>query len=361
MPLLANSAPNISRLLLTWYGRHARKLPWRRSRDPYRIWISEVMLQQTTVKAVIPHYQRWMKRYPSLRAFARAEAQEVLRQWQGLGYYQRARNAHQAAKIFCEEFRGRIPADPERLARIPGFGPYTVGAVSSMAFQIPLPVVDANVRRVMMRILGIKDKAGPEVDRLLQTFLTKAIPKKRPGDYNQALMELGALVCRSQNPLCLQCPLRKACLAFNRGEQEIIPGQRARPISAINAVVAVIKRSGKYFIQKRGPKGLLADLWEFPGGKIEAGETARAALSRELREELGVDMRQARQGFKVTHYYTRFKVTLSVWFCETVPDPRKDQTHRWVSRGALKEFPMPSGSAKIVERLVAEDQGAGAD
>jgi len=315
------------------------------------------MLQQTTVKAVIPYYKKWVKAFPNVQAVARAPRQKILKVWQGLGYYQRAKNIHRSAKIITRRFAGKIPQDPARLSGLPGFGPYTTGAVLSIAFDHPHPIIDANIRRVVMRLLCLKGPADRKHEAKIYDFLSRVFPKDRGGQFNQALMELGALVCRNHEPICNLCPVKKYCRAFFDGVQEIIPSPRRKVIESISAVVALIRKNGAYFIQKRGAQGLLADLWEFPGGKIERGESAREALQREIKEELKVEIKSAHHIMVVVHYYTRFKVTLNVWRCHVARAPRVDKLHKWVPLGRLPDYPMPSGSTKIVNALMQGKAG----
>jgi A/G-specific adenine glycosylase len=341
-----------SRKLIAWYRIHKRPLPWRKTRDPYKIWVSEIMLQQTTVGAVIPYYEKWLKRFPDVRSLSRAPLQKVLKAWQGLGYYQRARNLHRAAKMLVQEKSGKFPNRYEELRALPGFGPYTTAAVLSIAFNQPYPVVDANVRRVLMRISGIRGEASAEHDKIFLDRLTPHFPKQNAGTFNQALMELGALVCKPRNPTCLLCPGQTFCLAFKRGEQEVIPSPKKRTSHKIDAVIAIIRRDGKVLLQKRPSTGLLAGLWEFPGGKKKTGESLKAALAREIREELGADLGQARYLMKVRHSYTQFDVTLHAYEGTLQGEPKlKSNSHRWVGLRSLQKYPFPSGSAKIVNAL----------
>jgi A/G-specific adenine glycosylase len=312
------------------------------------------MLQQTTVPAVIPYFERWLEVFPDVRGLARAPLRRVLREWQGLGYYQRARNLHAAARRIVRENGGQVPRDASALRRLPGFGPYTTAAVASLAFGKPLPVIDANVRRVLMRFLGIEGKAEAKRDPDLRGFLGKVFPADRPGDFNQAMMELGALVCRARNPQCLACPVRGSCVAAREGRQEIIPTPKTLSLERIEAVVAVIESDGRYFIQQRAEKGLLAGLWEFPGGKVEPGESLAAALRREVLEELGVAIEAPRRLTTVRHAYTRYEVTLHAFACRIRgATPRPGPRRRWVSLSALRSYPLPSGSVKIVDFLAA--------
>jgi len=341
--------------LLRWYRLHHRKLPWRKTRNPYHIWVSEIMLQQTTVQTVLPYYEKWLIRFPDIETLSSASLREVLKAWQGLGYYQRAKNIHKASRIFVESFQGEIPADFDVLRGIPGFGPYTTSAVMSIAFGKPYPAIDANVRRVWMRLMGQKKQAGPRVDREIKKHMAPYVPKTRTGRFNQALMELGALVCRTKNPLCSLCPVTAFCTAFARGEQEVIPSPKRSNYRDIEAVVAIIEKQGKYLIQKRPPKGLLADLWEFPGGKKKAWETVEEALRRELKEELKADVARMVRLTSVKHSYTQFRVTLHAFFCSLDSLPSLSvKKHRWVSLKNMKRYPFPSGSVKIIQHLEKE-------
>ncbi|MDE2028083.1 MAG: A/G-specific adenine glycosylase [Candidatus Omnitrophica bacterium] len=342
---------NFSLDLTQWYLKHKRNLPWRSTRDPYRIWVSEIMLQQTTVATVIDYYERWIKIFPTVHDLAKAPLPKILKTWQGLGYYNRAKNLHRSARILIKDHQGTLPRDPQIIRTLPGFGPYTTGSVLSIAYDLPLTIIDANVRRVAMRLLALKGAADTKQDGKINEFLLKVLPAEKTGDFNQALMELGALVCRNKQPLCLGCPVNKYCLAHKEGKQEIIPSPKKKVLKEIDAVIAILEKKGKYFIQKRPSQGLLADLWEFPGGKIEAGESHQEALVRELKEELNIEPRSFKYLFSVRHFYTQFKVNLLVYACALKNEPLSDATHRWVAFKDLSQYPMPSGSAKIIEKL----------
>lgn len=307
------------------------------------------MLQQTTVNAVIPYYTRWFDLFPDVQALARASLRKVLKAWEGLGYYQRARNLHRAARTVCRKHGGSIPADFADLVALPGVGRYIAAAVLSIAFGKPYPVVDANVRRLGMRLYAIPGKANARTDKFLSSRICSLIPPEKAGDFNQAMIELGALVCRPLRPACLLCPVQGLCLAFQRGEQEVIPAPKKRSYRRIETVVGIIASDGRYLIQQRPPHGLLAGLWEFPGGKRKAGETLRRTLHRELKEELGVGVKRGRLLLKVRHAYTRFQVSLFAFECELAAPPMlRAPVQRWVKFRDLKRYPFPSGSAKIV-------------
>lgn len=312
------------------------------------------MLQQTTVNAVIPYYQKWVKKYPSMESVAKANEQDLLKMWQGLGYYSRVRNIKKAANLFIEKFEGIVPKDPELLRKIPGFGPYTVGAVLSIAYDLRVPIIDANVRRVFMRLLGIEGYADTSKDSVILDILNGLMPQKKNNIFNQALMELGALVCRSKEPLCVMCPVNHFCAAYDRGIQEIIPTPKKKVINEIDVSIAVIKKGGKYFIQQRSSSGLLAGLWEFPGGKVEKGEAPLVALKREIKEELDVDLKSAKHMMDIVHYYTSFKVRLHVYLCELEQKLKLEEGRKWVFVNEFNQYPMPSGSAKIVEKLISQ-------
>lgn len=343
---------SFSAQLLKWYDANKRDLPWRHTRDPYLIWVSEMMLQQTTVNTVIAYYERWIKTYPTLRDLARAPLQQVLKSWQGLGYYNRARNLHKAAVIVLNEYGGKLPDDPLVVRDLPGFGPYSTASVLSIAYDRPMVLIDANVRRLVMRLLAIEAMADAKQDKAIGDFLSLVLPRQRAGDFNQALMEMGALVCRSKEPLCNTCPLKASCKAFVRGLQEIIPTPKKKVLKDVRAVIAVIEDKGRYLIQKRPAKGLLADLWEFPGGKIEAKELPQKALAREIKEELGVELDSAAHLFDVKHFYTQFRVHLAVYACRLKDRPLLNAGRKWVTEKQFSLYPMPSGSARIVERLL---------
>jgi len=310
------------------------------------------MLQQTTVKSVLSYYKKWMRLFPDIKALSLASMQRVLRAWQGLGYYQRAKNLHKASQIIMREFGGKIPQDYEALIKLPGFGPYTAAAVLSIAFHKRYPLIDANIRRISMRLKGLYDVADTKNDKSLIQFLSSYFPKNDFGQFNQAMMELGALVCRPNNPKCLLCPITEYCKAYKKGFQDIIPRPKKRNYRKIETVVGIITKQGKYLIQKRPSKGLLGDLWEFPGGKKKRNESLKAALHREIQEELNTEVSREKFLIKVHHSYTQFQVTLHAFECILRKSPESNnKIHRWVTLKGLKRYPFPAGNTKIIKFL----------
>jgi len=341
--------------LHAWYRANARDLPWRRRGDAYAVWVSEIMLQQTRVTAAIPYYERWMLALPTLRALARADDHTVLRLWEGLGYYSRARNLLRAARIVVERHGGRIPDDPREFQALPGVGPYTAAAVMSIAFGRDLAVVDGNVRRVLARLTALpEDPRSGEGRRRIDRLARDLLPPGRAGVHNQALMELGALVCPPRSPSCAACPLREPCLG--RATPEAYPVRRPRKRRPHHRVaVGIVRRpDGRVLIDRRPYGGLLGGLWEFPGGKIEPGETPARAAVRELREELGVRAEPVAELPPVEHAYSHFTVTLHPLLCRFVemdPAAGEGREWRWVPPGELPHHPMPRANRKILELL----------
>ncbi len=347
---------NIRRSLLEWYRRRRRDLPWRRTSDPWRIWVSEVMLQQTRVGTVIPYYTSFVERFPDIRALAEAREDDVLKAWEGLGYYARARNLHRAARVVVREHGGRVPDDPERFRALPGAGEYITAAVQSIAFGRPMAVVDGNVRRVIARLYALDAPADTAAGRRAVAERARALLAPRtPGDFNQAMMELGATVCLPRAPRCDACPLRRPCRARALGEPERWPARRSRRRPPLRRVaVGVVVRRGRVLITRRASRGLLGGLWEFPGGAIEAGESPREACEREIREETGLDVQVAEHVARVSHAYSHFRVELDVFLCRSARGRvRLDGpvAFRWVTPDELDDFAFPGANRKFIPAL----------
>jgi A/G-specific adenine glycosylase len=327
--------------LLGWYREHKRRLPWRDPLrdDPYAVWVSEIMLQQTRVETVIPYFERWMKRFPTVRALAAASERDVLNLWEGLGYYSRARNLHAAAKIVVERHAGQLPRHLDALRALPGIGPYTAGAIASMAFGLDEPTLDANLRRVMARVFDVSKPAdSPAGTRILWGLAAENLPKGRAGDYNQALMDLGASICLPKNPRCLICPLMEICEARRLGIQEQRPvlKPRQQTPSYVHAA-AVIQRRGRVLLAKRPSKGLLGGLWEFPNGRVN-GDPGKG-LAKALKIAYRLRVKQEAALGVVRHAYTHFKVTVHAFHAELIEKPG-DKNLKWVRVGELEDYPM---------------------
>jgi A/G-specific adenine glycosylase len=316
------------------------------------------MLQQTQVATVRPYYERFLHRFPNVERLARARIDTVLKLWEGLGYYSRARNLHQAAKEIAKRFEGHLPADKEDLLTLPGIGLYTAGAISSIAFGKREPVVDGNVTRVLCRLFRIRENPKQaDVQKKIWSIAETLLPRVRPGDHNQALMELGSEICLPRRPQCDTCPLSPFCQARIHSEQNSLPVKVAKkPLPTVTVAVGVIYKDGCILIDKRKPEGLLGGLWEFPGGKKHPRESLPAALRREVREELQITIRVKRSLLVVDHAYSHFRVRLHVFECAYVCGEPKCITctaFKWVRPENLNRYAFPAANKKIIEALRA--------
>ena len=355
--LLESVVLQFRRAILEWYRKNRRVLPWREDPSPYRVWLSEVMLQQTRVETVVPYFERFVRRFPDVRALAEADLEDVLKVWEGLGYYSRIRNLHRAAREVVARFGGKIPGNYGSLLSLPGIGPYTAGAIASIAFNQPEPVVDGNVIRVLARVFDLDaDPSTGAGKTLFWQLARRLLSQDRPGDFNQAVMELGATVCKPRNYLCEECPLRDICLAYRNGTQPVRPLRKKRqPVPHFTIGAGLVWKGDRILIARRPEEGLLGGLWEFPGGKKEPGETLEECVRRELREELGVEVEVGQEFARVRHAYTHFRITLHVYHCRYLGgEPRCNACtdFRWVRPQELEHFPFPRANKLIVERLL---------
>jgi A/G-specific adenine glycosylase len=345
------------RQLRAWYETKARDLPWRRTRDPYHIWVAEVMLQQTRVDQVLPYYLRFVQIFPTIEALAAAPLDAVLRCWEGLGYYARARNLHRTAQALVAHHQGKLPETYEALRRLPGIGPYTAAAVASIAFGEPWAVLDGNVIRVLTRVLAVEhDARAVSTRRQLQEVADALVATEDPGTFNQALMELGATVCLPKRPACSTCPLHSCCQAFALGKPTAFPVQPSRPpLPHYEVAIGLLQNAqGQLLIQRRKEDGLLGGLWEFPGGKRLPGEQLEETCRRELYEELGVQAEVQRRLTTIRHAYTHFRVTLYAFLCrllEGEPISREGLPLRWVAVEELDQYAFPRANRKLITLL----------
>jgi len=346
----------ICRRLLSWYAAHRRRLPWRETSDPYAIWVSEVMLQQTRVDTAIAYYLRFMERFPTVSRLAQADIQEVLKLWEGLGYYSRARNLHRAAGIVVARFNGSVPDDPSAFRSLPGVGDYIAAAVLSIAFNQVLPVVDGNVKRVLSRLLEIDfpvNRSGSH--KVFQEPAGELICPKQPADYNQAIMELGALICRPKSPDCGSCPLADGCRAYRKGRTDSYP--KRDPSKAVphrRLAIAVIQKKGKILVVQRQLEGFLGGLWEFPAVPAGSRATATADVESKLKAEIGLTVSVERHLTRIRHAYTHFKLTGEVFLCRyTAGRVRLNsaRSHRWISFGTLSTLPLHKANHKFLDVL----------
>jgi len=348
--------PAFRRALLGWYRRHKRPMPWRDTGDPYRIWLCEVILQQTRVEQGTPYYERFLGAFPTVQALADAPEAAVLKLWEGLGYYSRARNLHRAAKVVAHDLGGEFPRSAAELQQLPGVGRYTAAAIASIAFREPVAVLDGNVMRVLARLYAIEDTidAGPTRKRLWD--LADALAARRsPGDFNQGMMELGSLVCRPVEPRCDACPVRGHCAAFEMGMQSRLPVRKEKtPTPHHELVAAAIKRNGRYLLGQRPANGLLGGLWELPNGRIEEGEPQGAALRRIVGESTGLSAEPGEAIATVKHAYSHFRITMTVYACHVEQGRPRANGHtvlRWVPRKEFEKLPFPRAHHKFLGLL----------
>jgi len=344
--------------LIQWYGANQRDLPWRKSRNPYHIWVSEVMLQQTQVNTVLSYYRRFLKAFPSIRHLAAADLQSVLKLWEGMGYYARARNLHRAAQRVMQDFNGKIPDSWAAFHGLPGVGDYIAAAVLSIAFDQPYAVVDGNVKRVLARLHKISAPVNqPQSNSAFKAAADKLLDVRRSGTFNQAIMELGALLCKPQNPACDVCPLNKRCRAYQSRQVADFPKRRKRSATPqYHIAVGVVFKNNRVLITQRKPDGLLGGLWEFPGGKIRDGEPAEAACIREIKEEANLVVEIDRHLTQVKHAYTHFKIIMEVFCCKYVSGRvylRGPVAFRWIRIDEYQKFPFPRANHKFIPMLKA--------
>ncbi len=348
--------PALRRDLLAWYRTHQRDLPWRRTRDPYCIWISEVMLQQTQVATVIPYYQRFVQRFPDLAALARADIQTVLKHWEGLGYYRRAHHLHQAAQELVSAGQRHVPDQHEAFRALPGVGDYIANAVMSIAFDSPRAVVDGNVKRVLSRLAGIGEAVNhPSAHRVYQKMADRLLDRDHSGAFNQALMELGALICTPRRPECPDCPWQASCFAYLHEATTEFPKRiRKAPVPEHAMVAGLVCHRRRLLIVQRPAVGLLGGLWEFPGGRL-IGQTSTAAACRQIvRQATGLEVVIERKVTRVRHAYTHFKIVQDLFLCrKTAGRVHLDglQAFRWVRPRELDTFPFTGVCKKTFPRL----------
>ncbi|MCG8614737.1 MAG: A/G-specific adenine glycosylase [Desulfobacterales bacterium] len=346
----------IQQLLLDWYQASKRTLPWREDVSPYGVWVSEVMLQQTQVKTVIPYYFRFMEKYPDVGTLAKAPLEPILKSWEGLGYYARARNLHRAAGIVAETMGGIVPDDFNTFLSLPGVGDYIASAVQSIAFGHDHSVVDGNVKRVLSRLFLMETPVNhTSAHKTYKKTAEALLFRADPGSFNQAVMELGALICKPKNPDCSSCPLSGHCLAHREGSTDLFPVRVSRKkVPTHHISIGVVRKADRVLITRRKLDGLLGGLWEFPGGKVETDETPEDACIREIKEETGIEAELSTFITRVRHAYTHFKIEMDVYYCDYKSGRVRLKgpiDHKWIRLEEIDHYPFPRANLKFIPLL----------
>ena len=335
--------------LLNWFYQNKRTLPWRRGRTPYRVWVSEIMLQQTQVNTVIPYYKKWIKKYPTLKSFKESNFDDVIKIWEGLGYYSRCHNMFNAAKLINSTF----PNNYDELINLPGIGDYTAKTILAIAFKKNLVGIDTNLERIGYRILGLKTKTKRNQKRVVK-YLEENQCTDNPGDYNEALMDLGSSLCKASITYCNQCPLKNICKAYASSSPILYPTPKVRKkIPIYDVAVSVIEYKNKILITKRLNKNFLPGLWEFPGGKIEKNETAIQTIIREVKEETNLTVSNPIFLGNIKHKYSHFGVNISLFisFPKSIKSLNLSQEYRWIRMKDILNYPLPKANHKMLDIL----------
>jgi len=349
------NSSHFEKKLLLWYHQNRRPLPWRLNGNPYRIFVVEIMLQQTQIKTVLPYYDRWLNAFPDIYTLAKAPLDKVLKLWEGLGYYSRARNLHKAAQIIVEQFNGKVPDNILDLMSLPGIGRYTAGAIASIAYQKPVPLVDGNVSRVFSRVFHLKDDISlPETQKKFYEIAEKIVSKKEPGNFNQALMELGSQICSPDLPKCHICPVAKMCIALKKGNPLELPVKsKGLKVKKMDMVVGILKFEDKLLVRRRPASGIWGGLWEIPGTVRTKELSLEKALTQEFEEEMGFHITILKKLKPIEHRFTHRFANIVPFECEikALPGKLKNQNLRWVKKRALDQLSFPVPHQKIMASL----------
>ena len=349
------------RKLITWFERHRRDLPWRRTRDPYSVWLSEIMLQQTQVTTVIPYYERFLSQFPTVRALAAADEADVLRLWEGLGYYRRARQLHAAAQKVVANHDGKFPQQFELIRALPGIGRYTAGAIASIACGIAAPILEANTVRLYSRLLAYRgDVASKQGQELLWEFAGAILPQRGAGDLNQALMELGSLVCTPRDPKCDRCPVQSLCPTFAQGLQDVIPAAKKKPVfESVREAAIVVRKANKILMRQRTMGERWAGMWDFVRFPIlaQGGKELTAELRKKIHDQTGIDAQPGERITTIKHGVTRFRITLDCYDAKHVSGSAKEHDGAkliWLTTQSLAEYPLSMTGRKLAKLLQAK-------
>ena len=346
----------IRRRLAAWYENARRDLPWRQTRDPYAIWVSEVMLQQTQVKTVLPYYTAFMRRFPDITALARARRQTLLKAWEGLGYYSRARNLHRSAQMVAHEMQGRLPVTWDALRRLPGIGDYIAAAVLSIAHDAPYAVVDGNVKRVLARLFRLEQPVNQASGhQIFQNLADQILERKQPGNHNQAMMELGALICTPRRPDCPNCPVSGICKVHLAGLEDQFPKRVQKgALPQRHWVAAAIMKNGRLLLTRRPDNGLLGGLWEFPSAEIGPGDDGAEACARQIGGMLNLKVTAVRIVATIGHTYTHFKLRMTLYLCSWrsgVVHLNGPAAYKWMRPAEIDTMPLHGAMHKAKARL----------
>ena len=343
---------DLTETLLTWYLSHQRQLPWRENQDAYKIWVSEVMLQQTRVEAVKEHYHRWLKRFPTLEELARAKEEEVMVHWQGLGYYSRARNLLKGVKETQERYGGRVPETRQELESLSGVGDYTAGAILSIAYNKKEAAVDGNVLRVFSRLFAVREDISlTQTKKHIRNLVEQLLPEERPGEFNQALMDLGALVCIPKVPRCGECPAADFCQARAQGLERVLPIKRKKaPPRPVEVVSGIIAEEGRFLLRQRPNKGLLAGMWEFPAWEGLESETDQQRLLRGFREEMGLLVEIGQLQLEFEHVFSHRHWKLRFYRC-TLKEAGAPKQGQWLDKEAGRRLAFAGPHYKVAKEL----------
>jgi A/G-specific adenine glycosylase len=345
---------SIQRQLIDWYGKNHRKLPWRDTRDPYYIWVSEVMLQQTRVDTVIPYFLNFIEKFPTIEALAQAHEEAVLKAWEGLGYYSRVRNLQRGARVVMAQYDGLVPNNLHEIRKIPGIGPYTAGAILSIAYDKPVPAVDGNVMRVFSRLFCIEnDIADGKTKNEMEKIGNVVVPEDNPSFFNQGLMELGALICTPLSPKCVACPIYGKCCAAEKGIQNELPIKKKKQAAKDVALeVALVWKKDKLLLMKRPTDGLLASLWAFPAVEKEGSWEPGTSIMQELKEHYGVTVGKIAYAFDAHHVFTHLKWNMKVYDCELSAEEKIEYPQiQWVTLEETKNYAIPTAFMKVLKKI----------
>jgi len=341
-----------------WYQSNGRELPWRNTGDPYRVWVSEIMLQQTTVTAVVPYYRRFLARFPTIRSLAIADEAEVLRLWEGLGYYRRARHLHRAAQDCLSRLHGTLPSSVEKLQKLTGIGRYTAGAIASFGFDTRAPIVEANTLRLYSRLLDYRgDPRSCSGQKSLWHFAEKILPRKSVGEFNQALIDLGATVCTDSTPDCKHCPLKRDCRAFQNGTQNEIPRRAKREkVISVHEATFVVRKKGKVLLEQQPKNGWWAGLWDFPRLKIGGKMTKHVSCDRKLIADFatrtGIEIDTVEPLIRIRHSVTKYRITLHCYSADySLGKLSRKTTLKWVGKKMLDELPLSTTGRKLANLI----------